>query len=91
MNTMWWRPRKIEKLLRKQGIRGTSYKLFTGDTLDMKDSAQKASSKPISLYHQIIPRVIPFVHQMVQQHGKLVLPSSSLLKSTSNILVLWLS
>ncbi|XP_047154901.1 cytochrome P450 CYP72A219-like [Vigna umbellata] len=73
VNTMWWRPRKIEKLLRKQGIRGTSYRFFTGDTSDMKDCIQKALSKTISLDHQIIPRVVPFMHQIVQQHGKISL------------------
>ncbi|KAL9313176.1 hypothetical protein ACSQ67_018628 [Phaseolus vulgaris] len=73
VNIIWWRPRNSEKLLRKQGIRGSSYKLFTGDTSDMKHSVQKALSKPISLHHQIVPRVIPFLHNMVQQHGNISL------------------
>ncbi|KAL2346595.1 hypothetical protein Fmac_000595 [Flemingia macrophylla] len=69
VNNIWWRSRSTEKLLRQQGIRGSSYKLFNGDISDMKNSAIKASSKPISLNHQIVPRVFPFVHKMVQQHG----------------------
>jgi len=73
VNAIWWRPKHIEKLLRKQGIRGTSYKLITGDTSEMNDSVQKALSKPISLRHQTILRVVPFQHKMFQQHGKLFL------------------
>ncbi|CAJ1973576.1 unnamed protein product [Sphenostylis stenocarpa] len=73
VNIIWWRPRNTEKILSKQGIRGSSYKLFTGDTSDMKDSVQKALSKATSLNHQIIPRVIPFLHKMVQQHGNISL------------------
>ncbi|XP_020236596.1 cytochrome P450 CYP72A219 isoform X2 [Cajanus cajan] len=73
VNNIWWRPRSTEKLLRQQGIRGSSYKLFNGDISDMKNSALKASSKAISLNHQIVPRVIPFIHKMVQQHGNVSL------------------
>ncbi|RDX71573.1 hypothetical protein CR513_49062, partial [Mucuna pruriens] len=73
VNNIWWRPRRTEKLLRQQGIRGSSYKPFEGDISDMQNSVQKASSKAISLNHQIIPRVIPFFHKMVQQHGNVSL------------------
>ncbi|KAK7351310.1 hypothetical protein VNO77_10652 [Canavalia gladiata] len=73
VNNIWWRPRSIEKLLRQQGIRGSSYKPFIGDISEMKNSALKASSKAITLNHQIIPQLIPFVHKMVQQHGNVSL------------------
>ncbi|XP_020236597.1 cytochrome P450 CYP72A219 [Cajanus cajan] len=73
VNNIWWRPKSTEKLLRQQGIRGSSYKLFDGDISVMKNYDLKASSKAISLNHQIITRVIPFVHKMVQQHGNVSL------------------
>ncbi|KAK7283166.1 hypothetical protein RIF29_12517 [Crotalaria pallida] len=73
VQNFWWRPRSIEKLLRQQGIRGTSFKPFTGDISEMKNSAQQGSSIPITLNHQIIPRVMPFYHKMVQQYGKVSL------------------
>ncbi|XP_027356918.1 cytochrome P450 CYP72A219-like [Abrus precatorius] len=73
VNNFWWRPRNIEKILRQQGIRGSSFKPFAGDISEMKNSAQKASSKAIPLKHQIVPRVIPFVHKMVQQYGNVSL------------------
>ncbi|KAK7306767.1 hypothetical protein VNO77_44723 [Canavalia gladiata] len=71
--SIWWRPKSMEKVLRLQGIRGTSYKFLKGDMPEMMKSSQEASSKPMSLNHQIVPRVIPFLHQMVEQYGKISL------------------
>ncbi|KAK7401114.1 hypothetical protein VNO78_12429 [Psophocarpus tetragonolobus] len=68
-----WKPQRIEKLLWYQGIRGTSYKFLNGDKTDMLKTTLEASSKPMSLNHQIVPRVIPFFHQLVQQYGKISL------------------
>jgi hypothetical protein len=33
---VWWRPKSLEKQLRQQGIRGTSYKLLHGDLKEIK-------------------------------------------------------
>ncbi len=67
---IWWRPKILEKHLRQQGIRGTSYKLFYGDLKEIKKSTMEAWSKPMSLKHNIAPRVSPFFHQIVQKYGK---------------------
>ncbi|KAI4337182.1 hypothetical protein L6164_015629 [Bauhinia variegata] len=69
----WWRPKSMQNLLRQQGIRGTCYKLLSGDMPEMKRCEEEALSKPINLNHRIVPRVIPFFHQMVQKYGKLSL------------------
>jgi hypothetical protein len=69
---IWLRPKSLEKYLRRQGIRGTSYKLLYGDMKEIKKSTMDAWSKPMSLKHQIAPRVSPFFHQMVQKYGKQV-------------------
>ncbi|CAK9167363.1 unnamed protein product [Ilex paraguariensis] len=68
---IWWRPKSLEKLLKKQGIRGTSYKLFNGGMRESQRLIKEAWSKPMSLNHQIAPRVNPFFHQMVQKYGKI--------------------
>lgn len=72
VHKIWWRPKSIERLLRKQGIEGTCYRLFTGDVTEMKNSVQKALSKPIPLnsYTQVVYRVIPYYHNMVQKYGE---------------------
>ncbi|XP_028758594.1 cytochrome P450 CYP72A219-like [Neltuma alba] len=70
IHNLWWKPKSIERRLRKQGIRGTSYRPFKGDTPEMKKLAKASSSKPISLNTQIARRVIPFYHNMVKRYGK---------------------
>ncbi|XP_057971219.1 cytochrome P450 CYP72A616-like [Malania oleifera] len=68
--TIWWGPKNLEKRLRQQGIRCTSYKLFYGDKKDFLRLNREALSKPISLNHKIASRVLPFTHHMVQTYGK---------------------
>ncbi|GLT53466.1 hypothetical protein SLA2020_267340 [Shorea laevis] len=71
---IWWIPKRLEKQLRQQGIRGTSYKLLHGDMKEMKKTTIEALSKPMTvLNHQIAPRVLPFFHEMVQKYGKVSL------------------
>jgi len=72
VHNLWLRPKRIEQQLRQQGVRGTSYKFWYGDLPQMIKSSHEASlSKPLSLNHQnIVPRVIPFLNQMVQQYGE---------------------
>ncbi|MED6144544.1 hypothetical protein PIB30_016590 [Stylosanthes scabra] len=70
VHIIWWKPKSTEKFLRKEGIKGTSYKAIKGDIPDMNKCGREASSKPINLNHQIVPRVIPFFHKMVQQYGE---------------------
>lgn len=67
--TIWWRPKSLEKQLRQQGIKGTSYKILHGDMKEIKKSTIQALSKPMTLNHRIAPRVLPFFHEMVQKYG----------------------
>ncbi|XP_059455349.1 cytochrome P450 CYP72A616-like [Corylus avellana] len=71
VHVIWWRPKRLEKQLRQQGIRGTSYKLLHGDIREIKKCTGEAWSKPMTLDHQISPRALPFFHQMLQKYGKL--------------------
>ncbi|XP_054799023.1 cytochrome P450 CYP72A616-like [Prosopis cineraria] len=73
VHIFWWRPKSVERTLRKQGIRGTSYRVFTGDEPEMKKSAKDSSAKPIALNAEIIPRAIPFYNNMVKRYGKVSL------------------
>ncbi|XP_062098662.1 cytochrome P450 CYP72A616-like [Humulus lupulus] len=68
---IWWKPIHLEKLLRHQGIKGTSYKLLRGDLDEIKRSTIEAQSKPMSLNnHEIMPRVFPFFHDLMQKYGR---------------------
>ncbi|XP_054796754.1 cytochrome P450 CYP72A616-like [Prosopis cineraria] len=84
VHNIWWRPKSVERLLRKQGIRGTSYRPLRGDMPEMEKSVREASSKPISLNAQVVPRVIPFLHSMVERYGKV---SICWFKSTPRLII----
>nr|QWX38541.1 secologanin synthase 6 [Ophiorrhiza pumila] len=70
LNWAWFKPKKLEKCLRQQGLRGTSYKLLFGDIKEYVKMEQEARSKPINFTNEIVPRVIPFVDKTIKNYGK---------------------
>ncbi|KAF8408894.1 hypothetical protein HHK36_004963 [Tetracentron sinense] len=67
---VWWKPKKLEKCLREQGINGRPYGLLSGDLKENMMLTKEAQSKPMNLSHDIVPRVIPLVHQTIKNYGK---------------------
>ncbi|KAK9089301.1 hypothetical protein Scep_028383 [Stephania cephalantha] len=61
----------MERQLRRQGVRGTPYKLLHGDLKESSEALAEAYSKPILLSHShsIAARVMPYVHRTVQKYG----------------------
>jgi hypothetical protein len=71
LDRLWWRPRRLERELRAQGIRGTSYRFLAGDLREQGRLNQEAWSRPLPLRcHDIAPRVAPFPSFSVRKHGK---------------------
>ncbi|XP_076935974.1 cytochrome P450 CYP72A219-like [Bidens hawaiensis] len=70
LNWVWFKPKKIEKFLRDQGLKGTPYKFLYGDLKEMTQMTNEAKSKPMNLTHNIAPRVLPFFHKSITTHGK---------------------
>ncbi|KAL6615619.1 hypothetical protein ACP70R_037889 [Stipagrostis hirtigluma subsp. patula] len=71
LERLWWQPRRLERALRAQGLRGTSYRFLTGDLKDYARLAKEAGSRPLPpRCHDIAPRVAPFLHKNIQEHGK---------------------
>ncbi|KAL0362482.1 UNVERIFIED_CONTAM: cytochrome [Sesamum calycinum] len=70
LNWVWLRPRKLEKILRQQGFKGNSYKLFFGDFNEMKTMTKEAKSKPMTFSHEIVPRVSPSILKSVKNYGE---------------------
>ena len=71
LDQMWWQPRRLERALRAQGLRGTSYRFLTGDLKDFYRMNQEAWSRPLPLRcHDIAPRVAPFLCNNIREHGK---------------------
>ncbi|GLU10132.1 hypothetical protein SLE2022_269530 [Rubroshorea leprosula] len=69
--SIWWRPKWLERSLRRQGIRGTAYRLVVGDMKEFVKQITEAWSMPMPLNHQIVPRVDPFTLNNVQKYGKI--------------------
>ncbi|XP_076882804.1 cytochrome P450 CYP72A219-like [Bidens hawaiensis] len=69
LNWLWFKPKKIEKFLRDQGLKGTPYKLLYGDLKEMVQMMIDAKSKPMNLTHDIAHRVSPFFHKTLTALG----------------------
>ncbi|XP_027077077.1 secologanin synthase-like [Coffea eugenioides] len=70
LDLYWFRPKKLEKCLRKQGFKGNPYRLFRGDLYESAKLLRDAHSKPIQLGDNIVKRMMPEVYNSVQTHGK---------------------
>lgn len=70
--SIWWKPKSLERGIKRQGIRGTPYKPMIGDMKELVRAITKAWSKPIYLTHQIVPRVDPFTLDIVQKYGMFI-------------------
>ncbi|KAK9089187.1 hypothetical protein Scep_028269 [Stephania cephalantha] len=66
---LWWKPRKLEKLLREQGFNGTPHMFMFRDLRQFATMTERVRSKPMNLSHRIIPRVLPSIHETIQTHG----------------------
>ncbi|XP_057954988.1 cytochrome P450 CYP72A616-like [Malania oleifera] len=69
---MWWRPKMIAKQLRAQGVHVLPYKLFSGNTRETAKHLSRESRSDEQTQqlppHDILPRLNPFLHQMVTTH-----------------------
>ncbi|XP_078445993.1 cytochrome P450 CYP72A616-like isoform X2 [Wolffia australiana] len=65
----WWTPRRLEKCLQQQGIKGTHFQFPLGDIRAQIKIIEEAQSKPIPFTHDIAPRVIPWIHQGIKKYG----------------------
>ncbi|CAO2839305.1 unnamed protein product [Amaranthus hypochondriacus] len=70
LNWLWFTPKKLEKLLRKQGFSGNSYRMLFGDMKEFSKMSKEAMSSPIGISDDIVPRVQPFTNQIVNNFGK---------------------
>ncbi|XP_074308763.1 cytochrome P450 72A397-like [Silene latifolia] len=70
MKLFWLNPKKIERCLRKQGIKGNPYKPFLGDIKELVKLTKNSMLKPINFSDDTLPRILAFVHHTIQIHGK---------------------
>lgn len=73
----WWSPRRLDRALRAQGLKGTRYRFLTGDVTENVRLNREAREKPLPLgCHDIIPRVLPNLHKAVNENGSFYVLSS---------------
>ncbi|ESQ35100.1 hypothetical protein EUTSA_v10007523mg [Eutrema salsugineum] len=70
VNWVWLRPKRLEKYLKKQGFSGNSYRILMGDMRESNQMDQAAHSLPLPLAADFLPRMMPFLHHTVLNHGK---------------------
>ncbi|KAG9447488.1 hypothetical protein H6P81_013616 [Aristolochia fimbriata] len=69
--SIWWKPMKLERLLRKQGIVGPPHKLIYGNLNEIAAENHKARSEPMPFSHNIVTRVAPYLQHSAEKYGKL--------------------
>lgn len=70
LNWVWLRPKRIEKRLKEQGLKGNSYRPLVGDIRDMVKMIKEAKSKTMDPHdNNIAPRVLPFVVHTIAKYG----------------------
>ncbi|XP_057430830.1 11-oxo-beta-amyrin 30-oxidase-like [Lotus japonicus] len=74
LQVLWLKPKKMENLLRAQGLQGQPYKLdlFCAELKQnyMLKLQHEANSKPITLSNDVAPDVFLSPHQAVLKYGK---------------------
>ncbi|XP_074557259.1 cytochrome P450 CYP72A616-like [Curcuma longa] len=70
LNWAFWKPRRLDRALRSQGLKGSSYRPVSGDLKEMVRLTKEASGKPMPFSHAILPRVSPFLKRAAEAHGK---------------------
>ncbi|CAL4948612.1 unnamed protein product [Urochloa decumbens] len=68
----WLRPRRLDGLLRAQGLTGTEYRFPAGDLQENARLNDEARSRPMRLgCHDVVPRVMPHLVNTVKEHGNI--------------------
>ncbi|XVE81357.1 hypothetical protein DITRI_Ditri15bG0057100 [Diplodiscus trichospermus] len=66
----WWIPLRIQHILRSQGVDRPPYRFIHGNNKEVTKLIKEASSKPMALTHDIVPRVMPHVYSWINRYGK---------------------
>eukprot|EP01018_Ginkgo_biloba_P037269 Gb_00446 [translate_table: standard] len=67
----WWKPRRIIKIMEKQGIKGPRPRFITGNLADMSRIRERKVAKDMdSITHDIVDRLLPHYVQWTNIYGK---------------------
>ncbi|PON84660.1 Cytochrome P450 [Trema orientale] len=67
----WLTPRRIKKIMDRQGVRGPKPRLLVGNILDMAALVEKSTSHDMnSITHDVVSRLLPHYVVWSKQYGK---------------------
>ncbi|KAK6154254.1 hypothetical protein DH2020_008502 [Rehmannia glutinosa] len=70
LNWVWFRPRKLERFLRNQGLHGNPYRLGIGDMKDLTTVMKTEQPKTIELSDDVPPHIFPYYNNIMDKYGK---------------------
>ena len=66
----WLTPRRIKKIMDRQGVRGPKPRLLVGNILDMAALIEKSTSHDMnSITHDVVSRLLPHYVAWSKQYG----------------------
>ncbi|EPS61578.1 hypothetical protein M569_13218, partial [Genlisea aurea] len=69
LNWAYLRPKRLEKLLRKQGFKGNRYRFVSGDSKEIQQIDWSCRRNPINLGDDIKPNVAGFFAKSIKTYG----------------------
>jgi PHYB activation tagged suppressor 1 len=69
LHKLWWTPIRIQNFMASQGIRGPSYRFIHGSTKEVLIMKKEAMAKPMTLSHNIFPKVLPQIYTWINTYG----------------------
>ncbi|PIN19806.1 Secologanin synthase [Handroanthus impetiginosus] len=70
LNWIWFRPRRLEKFLRQQGLNGNPYIPIVGDLKEFIGAMREERPKTIELSDDPLRHVFSYYHQILTKYGK---------------------
>ncbi|EPS61172.1 hypothetical protein M569_13627, partial [Genlisea aurea] len=69
LNYAYFQPKKLDKLLRRNGFRGNEYKFLHGDLKEIAKATKAGAGKPVNFEDDFKPRVYGFFLKTINAHG----------------------
>ncbi|XP_073127021.1 cytochrome P450 CYP72A219-like [Henckelia pumila] len=69
LNWVWFGPRKLEKILREQGLNGNPYRFVLGDLKELINVTTEEQSRSIALSDDVVPHIIPYYWKIFKKFG----------------------
>ncbi|XP_073157610.1 cytochrome P450 CYP72A219-like [Henckelia pumila] len=71
LHWVWFKPKRLEKFLRKQGFNGNQYRFLLGDMKDFIRAMKQEQPKSIDFSNDdISSHILPYYHQIIAKYGK---------------------